>query len=204
MAGHLAASKPFASCVWWIPSGPSEGRWRHPPPSWSQSELPYCWWGFVNGLKPKWGLVYFSLCYFYLSHHKDHGRVISGLYLLCKLFVSLFSLCINTTTFLTKLDRPQLVRHMELFSESSCFQSSPNPMSPIEADRFHLIPLEPVDEVGCFSLLFPGEEIHTWLGSSSAAHNDEISLVAMSVEFIKSNIDPLVPSGLKYQDEKGL
>ena len=75
-------------------------------------------------------------------------------------------------------------------------------MSPIEADWFHLIPLEPVDEVGCFSLLFPGEEVHTWLGSSSAAHNDEISLVAMSVEFIKSNIDPLVPSGLKYQDEE--
>ena len=73
-------------------------------------------------------------------------------------------------------------------------------MSPVEADWFHLIPLEPVDEVGCFSLLFPGGEIHTWLGSSSAAHNDEISLVAMSVEFIKSNIDPLVPSGLKYQD----
>ena len=118
------------------------------------------------------------------------------------IFVSLFSLCINTTTFLTKLDRPRLVRHMELFSESSCFHSSPNPMSPVEADWFHLIPLEPVDEVGCFSLLFPGEEIHTWLGSSSAAHNDEISLVAMSVEFIKSNIDPLVPSGLKYQDEK--
>ena len=114
----------------------------------------------------------------------------------------LFSLCINTTTFLTNLDRPRLVRHMELFSESSCFQSSPNPMSPIEADRFHLIPLEPVDEVGCFSLLFPGGKIHIWLGSSSAAHNDEISLVAMSVEFIKSNIDPLVPSGLKYQDEK--
>ena len=118
------------------------------------------------------------------------------------IFVSLFSLCINTTTFLTKLDRPRLVRHMELFSESSCFHSSPNPMSPVEADWFHLIPLEPVDEVGCFSLLFPGEEIHTWLGSSLAAHNDEISLVAMSVEFIKSNIDPLVPSGLKYQDEK--
>ena len=75
-------------------------------------------------------------------------------------------------------------------------------MSPIEADWFHLIPLEPVDEVGCFSLLFPGEEIHTWLVSSSAAQNDKISLVAMSVEFIKSNIDPLVPSGLKYQDEK--
>ena len=75
-------------------------------------------------------------------------------------------------------------------------------ISPVEADWFHLIPLEPVDEVGCFSLLFPGEEIHTWLGSSSAAHNDEISLVAMSVEFIKSNIDPLVPSGLKYKDEK--
>ena len=75
-------------------------------------------------------------------------------------------------------------------------------ISPVEADWFHLIPLEPVDEVGCFSLLFPGGEIHTWLGSSSAAHNDEISLVAMSVEFIKSNIDPLVPSGLKYQDEK--
>ena len=88
------------------------------------------------------------------------------------------------------------------FSESSCFHSSPNPMSPIEADWFHLIPLEPVDEVGCFSLLFPGEEIHTWLVSSSAAQNDKISLVAMSVEFIKSNIDPLVPSGLKYQDEK--
>ena len=34
-------------------------------------------------------------------------------------------------------------------------------ISPVEADWFHLIPLEPVDEVGCFSLLFPGEEIHT-------------------------------------------
>ena len=75
-------------------------------------------------------------------------------------------------------------------------------ISPVEADWFHLIPLEPVDEVGCFSLLFPAGEVHKWLGSSSAAHNEEISLVAMSVEFIKSNINPLVPSGLKYQDEK--